>query len=145
MRFAHNTRVFRGQLEVAPFASVFFLLLIFVVLQSAFVFTPGIPIRLPVASDLPGVSGPTLSVAVDGSGVIYFDNQATSPDKLREKLKASVGRNQDPVTLIIQADKSVNADTLVQLSLLARDAGMNNAILATRPQVTPLPMTDNTP
>ena len=142
MRFAHNTRVFRGQLEVAPFASVFFLLLIFVFLQSSFVFTPGIPIRLPVATDLPGVSGPTLAVAVDESGVIYFDNQATTKERLREKLKASAGRNLESLTLIIQADKNVNYETLVQLSLLARDAGMKDILLATRPRVTPLPMAD---
>ena len=140
MRFVHNTRVFRGQLEVAPFASVFFLLLIFVFLQSSFVFTPGVPIRLPLASDLPGVSGPTLAVAVDESGIIYFDNQATTPDQLKEKLQAAVSGNQESVTFIIQADKNVNSETIIQLCLLARDTGMKDALLATRPKVTPLPI-----
>lgn len=40
MRFARNARIFRGQLDAAPFAAVFFLLVIFMMLGSL-VYTPG--------------------------------------------------------------------------------------------------------
>ena len=105
MRFPRNKQIFRGQLDVAAFAGVFFLLLIFVLLQSQLVFTPGVPIRLPEAEDLPGVIGRSVVVAVDASGQYYFDNQLTHERLLRQRLQEEVGAAREPLTLIIQADK----------------------------------------
>jgi biopolymer transport protein ExbD len=56
-----------------------------------------------------------------------------------------VSGNQEAVTFIIQADKNVNSETIIQLCLLARDTGMKDALLATRPKVTPLPIHEPTP
>ena len=54
MRFPHNTKIFRGQLDAAPFLGVFFLLLIFLLLNSSLVFTPGVEIQLPETANVPG-------------------------------------------------------------------------------------------
>ena len=53
MKFPRNARIFRGQLDAAPFAIVFFLLVIFLMLSSL-VYTPGVHIELPVADGLTG-------------------------------------------------------------------------------------------
>ena len=132
MRFPRNKQIFRGQLDVAAFAGVFFILLIFVVLQSQLVFTPGVPIRLPEAEDLPGVIGPTVIVAMDASGQCYFDNQLTSERLLQQSLAEAVQASWAPLTLIIQADKDVTREKLDRLGLLARRAGIKEAWLATR-------------
>ena len=66
MRFPHNTKIFRGQLDAAPFVGVFFLLIIFLLLNSGLVFTTGVRIRLPEGVNLPGTDQPTAVVAVDG-------------------------------------------------------------------------------
>ena len=42
MKFARNAKPFTGQLDVAPFAGVFFLLILFLVLNSSLVPPPGI-------------------------------------------------------------------------------------------------------
>jgi biopolymer transport protein ExbD len=133
MRFPRNKQIFRGQLDIAAFAGVLFILLIFVLLHSQLVFTPGVPIRLPEAEDLPGVIGHTLVVAVDASGQYYFENQIAQEDLLRQRLAEEVNASREPVTLIIQADKSVTWDDLKKLGLLARKAGVRDAVLATRP------------
>jgi len=39
-----------------------------------------------------------------------------------------------PLTLIVHADQSVTYDRLVRLTLLARDAGITNAVFATLPR-----------
>lgn len=135
MRFPRNRQIFRGQLDVAAFAGVLFIVLIFVLLRSQLVFTPGIPIRLPEADDLPGVIGHTIVVAVDASGQYYFDNQLTHERLLRQRLAEEVNASREPVTLVIQADKAVTWDNLVKLGLLARKAGVKDAVLATRPQL----------
>ncbi len=133
MRFPRNKQIFRGQLDVAAFAGVFFILLIFVVLQSQLVFTPGVPIRLPEAEELPGVLGPTVIVAMDASGQCYFDNQLTSERFLQQSLAEAVQASRGPLTLVIQADKDVTREKIDRLGLLARRAGIKDAVLATRP------------
>ena len=133
MRFPRNKQIFRGQLDVAAFASVLFMLLIFVLLRSQLIFTPGVPIRLPEAEDLPGVIGQTRVVAVDASGQYYFDNQLTHEKVLRQRLSEEVAASREPITLVIQADEAVTSARIMKLVLLARNAGVKDSVWATRP------------
>ena len=133
MRFPRNRQIFRGQLDVAAFASVLFLLLIFILLRSQLVFTPGVPIRLIEADDMPGVIGRSVVVAVDSSGQYYFDNQLIQERLLKQQLKAKVEESREPLTLIIQGDKSVNLEQLVRGGELGYKAGVREAFIASRP------------
>jgi biopolymer transport protein ExbD len=137
MRFPRNTKIFRGQLDVAPFAGVFFLLIIFLLLNSSLVFTPGVPVHLPEAGNLPGTGNPTLVVAMDASGQIYFENQISSEERLKGKLQAAVAKAREPLTLVVQADKKVTYEMLVPLWLLAQSVGIKEVLQATRPPVVP--------
>jgi biopolymer transport protein ExbD len=138
MRFSRNTKVFRGQLDAAPYAGVFFLLALFLLLHSSFVFMPGIEIQLPEASDLPGTANPAVAVAVDENSRIYFENQVTNEDALRQQLRKAALETPN-LTLIIQADKRATADILQRLMRVARDAGIKQALQGTRPPVVPTP------
>lgn len=133
MKFPRTAKIFRGQLDAAPFAAVFFLLVMFLLLASL-IYTPGVRVRLPVASDLPGVAGPTLTVAVDFNGQFYFRNQVISETELLKRLSAEVRNTSQPITLIVQADEAVRSERLLRLSLLARDAGIREASWATLPK-----------
>jgi len=137
MRFARNARIFRGQLDAAPFAGAFFLVLIFLLLHSSLVFTPGVRIELPQSGHLPGAANPTVVVAVDASGQFYFENQIADEARLTERLKAAVARTSDPLTLVVQADREVKHDVWVRLGLLAEAAGIKEIWLATRPKTIP--------
>jgi biopolymer transport protein ExbD len=136
MKFPRNTRMLRSPFEMAPFAAVFFLLVIFMLL-GALLPTPGIPFQLqpPTASDLPGIDQPSVIVAVDSGGRLYFANQIVSEAQLNSSLNNAVKNSRAPLTLVIHADKSVTYDQLVHLTLLARGAGITNALLATLPRV----------
>lgn len=135
MRFPRRHKIFRGQLDAAPFAGVFFLLVIFLALNSTLVFTPGVPIRLPTADDLPGTDSATVVVAIDAGGQLFFENQATDEKRLKQRLADEVKSSREPLTLVVQADKDVKYETLVHIGLLARQAGFKDALLATRPPV----------
>ena len=137
MRFPRNTRIFRGQLDAAPFAGVFFLLVIFLLLNSALVFTPGVPIQLPEAVNLPGTANRTLVVAMDENGQLYFENQIIGPARFKEKLQSAVSAAPQPLTLVVQADRRVIIEKLMALWLLARSAGIKEIIHATRPPMVP--------
>lgn len=139
MRFPHNVRIFRGQLDAAPFLGVFFLLIIFLLLNSALVFTPGVPITLPDGVNLPGTDKPTAVIAVDAGGNFYFENQLCDEAKLRERLQSAVNRAAEPITLVVQADKATTMEVMVRLSLLARSLGIREVLQAVRPSVIPVP------
>ena len=138
MRFPRGIKPFRGQLEMAPFLGVFFLLAVLLMFGSSLVFTPGVPIHLPETVELPGTSGPTISVAVDADGRFYVQNQVSDESRLKEKLQAAVEQSKEPLTLVIQADQEVKHGVLVRLELLARSAGLRTVLVATRPPTIPL-------
>jgi len=134
MKFPRNARVFRGHLDVAPFATVFFLLAMFMMLGSL-IYTPGVELKLPVANDLPGTDKPTVRVALDKNGRLYFENQLIEENDLKNRLRQAVKNSGEALTLVVQADKAATYEKLVHLALLARDAGISEALLATLPRV----------
>ena len=135
MKFPRSARIFRGHLDFAPFASVFFLLLLFALLGTL-IYTPGVKVELslPAANDLTGTDQPTIAVAVDAAGRYYFENQPVAEDVLGASLKRAAGKASAPLTLLVQADKAVAYDHLIRLTLLARDAGITNSLFAVLPR-----------
>lgn len=141
MKFPRNVKVFHGQFDVVPLAGVFFLLVLFLLLGSL-VYTPGVKIRLqlPVTKeDLPGTDQTMVSVAVDASGQLYFDNQLIVPAQLQSRLRSVVRKSSEPLALLVQADKAVSYQILIHLAVIARDAGIKEAFLATLPPSTTPP------
>ena len=132
MKFPRNAKILHSPFEVAPFAAVFFLLLIFLLLVD-WLPTPGIPLQLPEAGDLPGIDKPTVAVAVDSNGRFYFANQIVSEAQLNSSLSNAVKNSRAPLTLVIHQDKTVTADQLIHLALLASANGIQSALLATLP------------
>lgn len=136
MRYPRNVRMFHGPLDASGFFSVAFLLVLFLGLQSTLVFTPGAKINLPPADGFSGATNPTVSVAVDRAGKLYFHNQLIAEDELTKRLaaavQASVGK---ALTLVVQADQDANYAALVRLGRLAREAGFREVLLGTRPNL----------
>ena len=137
MKFPRNARIFRGQLDAAPFAAVFFLLVIFLMLGSL-MYTPGVRLELPMADELPGTDKLTVSVAIDAAGRYYYDNQLVQDKQLGNLLRQAAMASAEPLTLVVYADRAVSADMLVHMSMLARSAGITNGLLATLPRPTPI-------
>ncbi len=139
MKFPRSAKIIRSHFDVAPFAAVFFCVVIFLLL-GALLPTAGIPLRPPQADDLPGVDKPAIALAVDAGGRLYFENQIVTESQLKTSLAAASKGAREPLTLIIHADRDVTYATLAHLSLLARDAGITNSLLATLPRVDVAPV-----
>jgi biopolymer transport protein ExbD len=135
MKFPRNARIFRGQLDAAPFAAVFFLLVIFALLTSL-VYTPGVYINLPTApaADVAGVDGPKVAVAVDKHGRYYYKNQVVSEAALKKELEAEVKKSSQPLTLVLMADKETTGSVFVHVSELARSQGIKGILWQTLPR-----------
>lgn len=138
MKFPRNAKILRSQFDFAPFATVFFLLVIFLMLGTMLP-VAGLQARLqpPDADNLPGVDRPSVAMAVDGAGRFYFEDQMVTEPQLRTSLSAAARSSHEPLTLVIHADKSVAYDQLVHLALLAHDPtiGITNILLATLPRI----------
>ena len=138
MKFPRRARILRSQLDAAPLAAVFFLLVIFVMLGSH-VYVPGVRVELPAANDLPGTDRPTVTVALDVSNRLYFVDQLITEADLKLRLREAVKNSSEPLTLVVQADAAVTHENLVRLDLLARDAGLREALHAVRPRLIVVP------
>jgi len=128
MRFPRNAKIFRGQLDAAPFAGFFFVLLILFLLNFRMALTPGVAINLPqVSSDLPGVANAILLVAIDANGQFYYENQSISEDRLLERLQTAVQSSSEPLTLVIQSDARAKVDFTTRLLSVAPRLGIERA------------------
>lgn len=134
MKVHRTTRLFRGQLDLAPFLCVLFPLALVALFQNYLVLPRGARLTLPALG-----SGTTLApgeralvVAVDASQRLYFENQVTTPDSLEPALARRV-QSGGPRILLIQADTSVPYGRLAELAALARRAGIEEAIFGTLP------------
>lgn len=140
MKFPRSAKILRSQFDVAPFAAVFFALLILLLLGMLLP-VPGLRMSLqpPSAADLPGVAGPTVSVAVDSQGRLYYENRVRTESVLTNALAEAVRTAPHPPTLVIHADKQVTYEQLAHLALLAREVGITNSLLATLPRLSESP------
>lgn len=132
MKLPRNVRIFRGQLDVAPFATVFLLLILFLML-GGLAYTPGVHINLPETDILPGTDKPAISVAVDQSGRYYYENHWIDEKSLAAEFRKAKAKVGGPLVLVINADKTVTCDTFVRLTMMARKAGINESLLSTLP------------
>jgi biopolymer transport protein ExbD len=90
-------------------------------------------LELPVANDFPGTDRPTVAVAVDLNGRFYFQNQLIAERELRTRLQIAATNSPTPLTLVVQADKRASYEMLIELTILAREAGIRHVLLATLP------------
>jgi biopolymer transport protein ExbD len=133
MKFPRRAKLLRNPFDMTAYAAVFFLMVMFVMLGSRF-YTPGVKIELPRAGELPGTDRPSLTVALDENGRYYFRNQLIEEPALQAEFTNAAAQAAEPLTLVILADRNVRQESLVRLTLLARGAGLGEALLATQPR-----------
>ena len=138
MKFPRNVRILKGPPDYSAFAAVFFLLVMFIML-GPLVYTSGIPVQLPVSAELPGTDQPSVHLAVDAEGRLYFQNQEVTESDLNVRLQAAVKQSAEPLVLVIQADKAVTMEQFTRLGTLARNAGIHHALQATLPRLVEAP------
>ena len=138
MRLQRTTRLFRGQLNLAPFLCVLFPVAPAAVLHSHLVLPRGNRITLPTSAAGPAIAAgePTLVLAVDKHQRLYFENQVTTLQGLEQTLVRRSRSNPSNI-LLVEADVAVSHGFLVGLSELARRSGMREIVLSTLPAAAP--------
>ena len=119
------------RIDLTPMVDVVFLLLIFFMISTTFVESPGISIELPEASSQPVEREPQeLKISLSRDGDIYYQDRKISIADYRELL-AENRSNAENTTILLLADKESRHGKVVTLMDLARDAGFVKLAIAT--------------
>jgi len=132
MRFKRHVEFEKGRLDIAPLIDVVFLLLIFFMLTSSYIFQPGIKIDLPKAVTSEVIQEKNLIITVSAEGATYFNNLPVSLKQLKKQLSEAAGQDRP---LLIKADHQASLGKVVQIWDICREAGLTQINIATNQPV----------
>ena len=119
------------RIDLTPMVDVVFLLLIFFMISTTFVESPGISIKLPEASSQSVEREPQeLKIYLSRDGDVYYLDRKISITDYK-KLLAEHRSNADNTTILLLADQESRHGKVVTLMDLARDAGFVKLAIAT--------------
>ena len=121
-------------MDITPLVDVVFLLLIFFMLSTTFIASPGIRINLPQAkAETVRREKRDFRVKVDAVGAIWINNDEVSIDTLDERMRQAAAADSDTV-VVIEADEQSMHKFVVDVMDRAKSAGLNRMAIATRPR-----------
>jgi biopolymer transport protein ExbD len=119
------------RVDLTPMVDVVFLLLIFFMISTTFVETPGINVKLPQSSAQTITKAPEeVKVYISKEGNIYFKDRQVSLEELQALLRG-FGKKGAETTFLLLADKDAHHGRVVQVMDIARDAGFPKLAIAT--------------
>ncbi len=128
MKFKRKVFLEKGRLDIAPLIDVVFLLLIFFMLTSSFVFQPGIRVNLPKAVTSEVLHKELLVITITGENKVFINERPVSSDELVSRITAAA-RDNEP--LLIKADKESNLGTAIEVWDICRQLEVRQINIAT--------------
>jgi biopolymer transport protein ExbD len=119
------------KVELTPMVDVVFLLLIFFMISTTFVESPGISIKLPESSSQIVDKPPEeIKVYLSREGEIHLDKERISLEEFRRRL-TGYGEKAHALTFLLLADEEARHGRVVELMDAAREAGFGKLAIAT--------------
>lgn len=116
-------------IDMVPMVDCIMVLLIFLMISSAFVNDPGIEVQKPDVSGVQAGDQNALLIAISADNRIYFDGQEIRPDQVAALVKqAAIGRAP---ALIIRADRASSHGLFSTVYSEAKRAGITHVQFAT--------------
>lgn len=119
------------QVDMTPMVDCVFLLLIFFMISTSFVETPGLTIKLPEATTQTIAREPKeIKIYLDKAGTIFHNDRPVTVEQLKVMLRepgAAVGQT----TFLLLADREAKHGQVVMLMDLAQSAGIGKLAIAT--------------
>jgi biopolymer transport protein ExbD len=130
MRYSRNIKVFRGGVDAAPFASLFFLVVLFTMLFYSHVFFPGVPIKLIDEEGPPEMRA--RSAKIRASGSIEFLGTSYDLSGLKAELQSRGQKGTLPRRVLIETEPQAHAALTIQVENLLKGAGIALKLPGTR-------------
>lgn len=122
MRYPRNIKIFRGGVDAAPFAGLFFATVLFMVLLYSHVFLPGVPVRLGVEEDRAVLAERTVRVMRDGS--VRFLGELYEAGDLKEEIRGRLQRGELPDRVVMEAEPGTAEKAVTAVESLLKEAGV---------------------
>lgn len=120
--------------DITPLIDCVFLLLIFFMLSTTFVVSPGIRINLPQATAEPvRHERQELRIKVDPAGALFLGDQRASPEDLEARFRDTARADRDAL-VVIEADEDTPHRFVVDVMDRAKTSGLSRLAIATRPR-----------
>ncbi len=130
MRYSRNIKIFRGGVDAAPFASLFFLVLLFTLLFYSHVFFPGVPIQLGNIEEPPEMI--TRAAKVHASGTIEFLGKSYDLAEFKAELQSRSQKGTLPKRVLFETEPQTSAKLATQIENLLKGAGIALKLPGTR-------------
>ncbi len=128
MKFKKRLSLEKGHLDIAPLIDVVFLLLIFFMLTSSFIFQPGIKVNLPKAVTGEVIQKENLILVIDKNNKVYIKDRVMTDEELRSRLNLAA-KEEKP--LLIKADRRASLGEVVRIWDLCRQENIKKINIAT--------------
>lgn len=128
MRFKRRLNIEKGLLDLTPLVNVFFLLLVFFIFTSSFIFQPGIKVNLPKAVTSEVIQQENVIIIITRDGKIYLNDREISEEELISNLRIMAKEKR---SLLIKADSSSSLGRVVEIWDMCREAGVSQINIAT--------------
>ena len=128
-RGLRQSRFESTHIDMVPMVDCIMVLLIFVMVSSAFVNDPGIEVQKPDVGGSSTNEQNSLLIAIAADNRIFFDGQQVSADQVAGLVKqAAIGRSP---ALIIRADRASNHGVFAAVYAEAKRAGIEHVQFST--------------
>lgn len=128
MKFKRRIKIEKGMLDLTPMINIFFLLFVFFIFTSSFIFQPGISVNLPKAVTSEVVQQDNVALTITKDNKMYLEDREISEIELISRLKALT---KEKTGLLIKADSRAPLGRIVQIWDLCRREGVSQINIAT--------------
>jgi biopolymer transport protein ExbD len=128
MKFKRKVFLEKGRLDITPLIDVVFLLLIFFMLTSSFIFQPGIRVNLPKAVTSEVLHRELLVVTVTSENDILVNERPVTSDELISRITVAA---RDDQALLIRSDKSADMGKVIEIWDICRQMDIRQINIAT--------------
>ena len=126
------------RIDVTPMIDVVFQLLLFFMVTTTFVSTPGIDVELPKSSaDVIVGDDEDIDLVVTLEGAVWLGDQPVTWDALSDHLRTRAKRDADTM-VVVKAHEGVSHGRVVAVMDLARSFGLTRIAIATATVDNPL-------
>jgi len=129
MRFSAKEDKENIEVNLTPLIDVVFLLLIFFMVSTTFIYSNSIDVNLPAAKGDETSVSENIRVVLTQSGVINIDGTQFKENQVEAQL-AEMKKNKPESTVIIEADKNVTHGKVVFVMDASRKAGFEKFAIA---------------
>jgi len=113
-----------AEINITPFTDVVLVLLIIFMIATPFIYQSSLNVELPKASKSEETTRDMI-VTINDRGEVFLDSGRVDLDTLRIRLSAAV-RRKPQTSVIVNGDKNVRYDSVIQVMDVLTQAGVKN-------------------